>query len=115
MLRWFRKILQAIRRWWSGRDDVFKAVVLLDSASDPKAALHGRQLVLIGSLEKPKWLKFACPCRCGEILALNLMASHTPRWSVEQHADGTLTVFPSVDATTCGSHFWIRHSRIEWV
>ena len=72
-------------------------------------------LVLAGSPERPKWLRFDCPCRCGEVLALNLMASHSPRWAAESHEDGTLSVRPSVDATRCGSHFWIRRSRIDWV
>jgi hypothetical protein len=43
------------------------------------------------------------------------MRSHSPHWVCEQHDDGTLTVHPSVDATTCGSHFWIRRSVIHWV
>jgi hypothetical protein len=45
---------------------------------------------------------------------LNLMRSHRPRWSFEVHADETVSIHPSVVVTTCGSHFWVRRSRVEW-
>jgi hypothetical protein len=82
---------------------------------DPARDLAAKRLVLIGTKDKPKWLRFKCPCGCGDVIALNLMTSHYPRWTVERHKDSTLTVHPSVDAKTCGSHFWIRHSHIDWV
>ena len=57
----------------------------------------------------------AAPTRREAEEALNLMASHHPHWTTDLHDDGTLTVHPSVDATSCGSHFWIRRSQIDWV
>ncbi len=114
---WLQEILDSLREWWRKRRRRrhFKGIARFDTESDSSAALRSQKLVLIGSEEKPKWIRFACPCRCGEVLALNLMASHSPRWTVEFHPDQTLTVNPSVDATKCGSHFWIRRSRIDWV
>lgn len=93
----------------------FKGVVRLDSSVDPAHDLAAKRLVLVGPKDKPKWLRFQCPCGCGDVIALNLMTSHHPRWTVEVHQDGTLTAHPSVDAQTCKSHFWIRRSRIDWV
>ncbi len=84
----------------------------MDDFEDPASAKH---LVVVCDGERLKWLRFMCPCGCGETIALNLMRSHSPRWTVERHDDGTLSVTPSVDSTTCGSHFWIRRSRIAWV
>ena len=118
MISWFRRIWGAIVGWLTGkqkRHTAFTGVVFLAADVDPAGELRQRKLVLIGSREKAKWLRFECPCKCGEVIALNLMASHTPRWSVELHDDGTVTVHPSVDATNCRSHFWIRRSRIDWV
>lgn len=117
MLKWFASLLNCIRGWWRNRrrQHSFPVVVVVDSSNDPSSAINAGKLVLVGTAEKPKWLRFRCPCRCGDVIAINLMASHSPRWAVELHADGTLTVFPSVDSTTCKSHFWIRRSKIIWV
>jgi hypothetical protein len=117
MLRWFSWIFDAIRRWRRRRKRrrAFDGVVRLESSVDPASALVAGNLVLIGPKDKPKWLRFRCPCGCGGVIALNLMATHYPRWAVRIYTDGTLTVMPSVDAETCGSHFWIRRSQIKWV
>ena len=114
---WLQHVFGDVREWWKKlrRHRRFRGVTRLDSVADPGAALRARKLVLVGPEEKPKWLRFLCPCRCGDVIALNLMASSSPRWSVESYADGTLTIHPSVDATKCRSHFWVRRSRIDWV
>lgn len=116
-MRWFFRLIGLIRKWWRHRRrrQHFEGVLHVDSSVDPAAALNGHKLVLIGPAEKPKWLRFACPCGCGQIIALNLMASHYPRWQVQLHDDGSLTAVPSVDSRICGSHFWIRRSKIDWV
>lgn len=117
MIRWFRQLLSRFRQWWRRRrrSHAFAGVAYRDHTADPAPDYTAGKLVIIGPPEMAKWLRFSCPCGCGEILALNLMPNHAPRWSVEPHPDGTLTVFPSVDATTCKSHFWIRRSKIVWV
>ncbi|WP_420813195.1 DUF6527 family protein [Pararobbsia silviterrae] len=71
-------------------------------------------IALIGSADNLKWARFKCPCGCGEVLALNLMPSHSPRWTVSSAPDGAISIFPSVDATACGAHFWIRNGRLRW-
>lgn len=116
-MRWFWNLIESIRRWWTGRRrrQAFGPTVILDSATDPVAELAQGKLVLIGTAEKQKWLRFKCPCGCGDVIALNLMASQRPRWTVQLHEDGTLTAHPSVDSDRCGSHFWIRRSKIQWV
>ena len=117
MRRLFFWLFDPIRRWWRTRKrrKVFAGAVHLESSVDPSTELKAGKLVLIGPKQKPKWLRFKCPCGCGDVIALNLMASHYPRWSVETHENGTLSAMPSVDAKTCGSHFWIRRNKIRWV
>jgi hypothetical protein len=108
--RWFTSKFRRDRQYHD-----FTGVARVGPGEDPEREVKRRKLVLVGPAEKPKWLRFSCPCRCGAVIALNLMKSHSPCWTVEVHADGTLTLHPSVDATTCGSHFWIRRNRIHWV
>jgi hypothetical protein len=117
MPTWIYKAANVIRVWWvrQRRRTRFKGVAVCASHEDPSAEIRAGILVLVGPAETLKWLQFACPCRCGEVLSLNLMGSHYPRWTVKVNADGTIGVSPSVDATACGSHFWIRGNRIDWV
>lgn len=56
-----------------------------------------------------------CPCGCGDVIELNLLQQARPCWSVQEHADGTLTLAPSVwRQKGCRSHFLLRHGRIDW-
>lgn len=111
MLNLFRSLLSRWRRW---RRRSFRGVVYVSSDRDPSPMIRDRFLVLVGSTERPKWARFSCPCGCGEILALNLMRSLSPRWEVQVSDDGKADVFPSVHSLPCDSHFWIRHSRVDW-
>ncbi len=117
MTTWFRKAAATIHAWWISRRRraLFAGVVVCASHEDPLEEIRAGWLVLVGPTGKPKWLRFACPCRCGEVLSLNLMQSYYPRWTVKANDDGTLDVSPSVDARVCGSHFWIRGNQIDWV
>jgi len=103
-------------RWRSkpGRLSAYRDVRVLESAVNPGPALARGHVVVVGSAEHPKWLRFECPCRCGEVIALNLMPTHRPHWTVELHPDGSVTAHPSVDAKSCGSHFWLRRSKVAW-
>jgi hypothetical protein len=116
MLGWIHRTAGSLRAWWARRrrQTRFEGVAVCASHEDPSEEIRARKLVLVGTADRPKWLRFACPCRCGEMLSLNLMAGHRPRWAVKAHDDGTISVSPSVDATACGSHFWIRGNRIDW-
>jgi hypothetical protein len=116
MFSWLRRLVAAVRAWWRPRRrlSAYSGVASLDATTDPAPAVSSGRLVLVGTPERAKWLRFTCPCGCGEVLALNLMPTHHPRWTIDRHGDGTLTVSPSVDATACGSHFWIRRNRVEW-
>ena len=96
------------------RQTSFSGVVWMQPREDDRKELKSRKIVVVGTAEKSKWLRFLCPCGCGEVQALNLMKSQRPVWKIEAHEDQTLSVAPSVDAQKCGAHFWIRHNRIEW-
>ncbi|WP_425265716.1 DUF6527 family protein [Acidovorax radicis] len=42
------------------------------------------------------------------------MSSHSPRWEVKILSKTSFSVHPSVDATSCGAHFWLRNGRVIW-
>ena len=56
-----------------------------------------------------------CPCGCSEILYMSLMTDGHPRWNLTDHADGTVSLHPSVWRTKgCRSHFFMKHGLVEW-
>jgi len=114
-----KKMLVSFRRMLAqfikpSRQTSFSGVVWVEPRGNDLKALKARKLVIVGVTDKGKWLRFLCPCGCGEVQALNLMKSQYPVWKIEIHTDQTLTASPSVDAQKCGAHFWICHNRIEW-
>ena len=85
-----------------------------DRGSATEAAKNQYAAAVIRSHGIDKWCLFTCPCGCGQQIALNLMKSHFPRWRVDTKRDGTFSLYPSVDSTTCGAHFLIRNSQVVW-
>jgi hypothetical protein len=69
-------------------------------------------MVCVG--DNKKWLFFMCPCGCKQQIALNLMEGHSPRWKIDIQSPASFSVHPSVDATTCGAHFWLRNGMVIW-
>lgn len=96
----------------SRRINSFASVTELESTALISPSRN--HLFLIGSGRRMKWVKFVCPCGCGELLALNLMESHSPRWSVTRDEADRVTLWPSVHSTECGAHFFVRSNRIHW-
>jgi hypothetical protein len=59
---------------------------------------------------------FQCPCGCRALIELSLHREGRPRWTLNEHADKTVTLSPSVWRTVgCKSHFFFEKSRIRWV
>lgn len=56
-----------------------------------------------------------CPCGCGVLIQLNLLADAAPRWEATMHLEGTVSLYPSVWRTVgCKSHFVLRDGEVEW-
>lgn len=110
------RLMRTLNRWRGRirRQHRYAGLVRLDDSLDPGEYLARGNLVLVGSSGRAKWLQFRCPCGCGEVLSLNLMESHSPRWRIQVDTQGQLSVSPSVDVTTCGAHFFIRKNRVAW-
>ena len=117
MKRFIAQLVTRFRRWVQARRRLrqFEAPKFYSSEDNPAAAIKARCLAVVGPKEKPKWLRFTCPCGCGDEIVLNLMQAHYPKWTIRLHSDQTVTLHPSVHATKCGSHFWLRRNRVHWV
>ena len=75
----------------------------------------GKTLYIVERGGTPRWAVLECPCGCGDRIDVNLSTNLRPHWRLRRDA-GTVSLFPSLwrPPETCGSHFWIRRSRIEW-
>jgi hypothetical protein len=89
-------------------------IVHVESMQDVPKKLKG-MLYIVGK-PRPKWAIMACPCRCGERIDINLMESRQPSWRLTSD-DVKVSLHPSLwmPNEKCGSHFWIRQNRIDWV
>jgi hypothetical protein len=90
-------------------------IVRIESMSEVPKRLR-RDLYIVGA-SKPKWVILACPCRCGDRIDVNLMESRQPSWRLSTDGKQQVTLHPSLwmPKEKCGSHFWIRQNRIDWI
>lgn len=119
-----RHILRTIASWFgfaasakSAADFPGKTFVLQtfeDRSAAASAAKNPGIAALVRGGGREKWLLMQCPCGCGQQIALNLMQSHSPRWKVSVQSTKRFSIHPSVDATSCGAHFWLRDGRVIW-
>ena len=110
-----RRLIQRLRSWWNwlwGRPTALRTV----RESDVPEQLATGVLYLVGEAEHLWFAAFLCPCGCGESIQLSLLTDSRPRWQVEEHDNGTVTVKPSVWRTKgCKSHFYLQRSLVVWV
>src|SRR5262245_54037908 len=97
----FEACINWLRRLFQGRmpnESLFHAFVLESRSEAQQSIQREGAIAIVTSGGTPKWLMMKCPCRCGQMLALNLMASHSPHWRVAMPDPLRVTVFPSVDS-----------------
>jgi len=81
---------------------------------EPPESFAARVVYLVGE-DVPWSAAMLCPCGCGAKIQLSLLPDDTPSWRAEEHADGTVTLWPSVWRTKgCRSHFFVRRGQIQW-
>lgn len=57
-----------------------------------------------------------CPCGCGELLHMSLHKNGSPKWNLEKHKNGTVSLSPSIwRKKGCCSHFFIEKGFVVWV
>ena len=101
---WLREILR-------GNRARHRAVVVDDLPPQPVAG----EVYIVGENGHFWCAALMCPCRCGELIQLNLVVGTRPVWTFEIDADtGSVTLRPSVwRIAGCRSHFLLRCGRVQ--
>lgn len=61
------------------------------------------------------YLLMKCPCGCGADIDLSLIKGLKPRWEIEFHLNGTISISPSVwRKYKCKSHFYYKKGNLIW-
>lgn len=83
------------------------------SALPPQLDPH--TLYVVGQNGHRWHVAMACPCGCKTTLFMNLLPDEDPCWTLSEHDDGSVSLYPSVwRKIDCGSHFWLRVGGIHW-
>ena len=104
---WFR-----LRRLFTREPVPHRTVVVEDLPEQFRAG----EIYLIGENGHFWCATMLCPCRCGEVIQLNLVAGTRPVWTCELDSDTqAITLRPSIWRTAgCRSHFFLRLGRVQW-
>lgn len=111
-----QRLAQLLRQFWTWlsrpwrREVRYRVVSVADLPDHPRA----HHLYVFGDPQQPWSVALLCPCGCGELLHLSLLAADWPRWRlVGQGRPPTLV--PSVWRTDgCRAHFILRDGAIRW-
>lgn len=100
-------------KWIPSR--TWRIVSAAEAADEIPEHLPSHGAVIVGSIKRPKWLAFDCPCGAGHRIMLTLDPAHLPHWVVWSRKK--LSVSPSIDFRTAGRrcHFYITDGKIKWV
>ena len=106
-----RQLWRGLRRFF-GKRAPYRTVVVVDFPERFRA----KDVYLVGENGRFWCTALLCPCRCGEVIQLNLVGGTRPVWSVELEPDTHyVTLRPSVWRTVgCRSHFILRRGLVQW-
>jgi hypothetical protein len=76
--------------------------------------LNVNTLYVIGA-SQPWSVALLCPCQCGEVIQLSLLAFDVPHWQLHLARAYRATLYPSIWRTAgCCSHFVLKNGSIHW-
>lgn len=105
VIPWWRKIPLPWRRW--------RMVLFVEAADEIPDRLPHRGAVVVGTMQRPKWIAFDCPCGTGHRVMVNLDQGRRPFWVLREIP---LTLTPSIDDRVDGRrcHFMMTRGRVRW-
>jgi hypothetical protein len=111
------RVSARIGRWWRDAWTRFaprRRLRVVEGDSLP-LLMPRRDLVLARDDGEDWCVGMRCPCGCGDVIELLVLAEARPRWNLSVDASGRPTLAPSVwRQSGCRAHFWIRSGRIHW-
>jgi hypothetical protein len=103
--------------WWKNTCEKLmprRRLHVIEGDSLPKR-LPRRDLVLARDDGEDWCVGLRCPCGCGDILELLVVAEAKPRWEIVIDNRGKPSLSPSIwRKTGCHSHFWLSKGRVRW-
>lgn len=109
-------VLRRISIWnwlpWPGRK--FRVIQVVEAADEVSERLPRNGAVVVGSMERPTWIAFDCPCEEHHRVMLNLDTRRRPAWTMQSAKP--LTLRPSIDELRPGKrcHYLIRKGKVRW-
>ena len=100
------------------KKDQFKKVIIVESGKSVQ--IPSKTLVLTKKGNVFTWLRYKCPCGCGETISLSLSPMIEPYWAItigkDKNKRPSVTITPSVYMrnTKCGSHYFITENKVNW-
>lgn len=100
------------------KKDQFKEVIIVESGKSVQ--IPSKTLVLTKKGVLFTWLRYKCPCGCGETISLSLRPNIQPCWAISisegKNKRTLVTITPSVFMrnTKCGSHYFIVENKVIW-
>ncbi len=101
--------------WWQWNPFIaWRIVAFVEAADEVPHRLPAKGAVVVGSIQRPKWLAFDCPCRTGHRIMVSLDPLHSPHWTLLKGKP--LSVSPSIDYQTAKKrcHYFIRRGKTIW-
>jgi len=123
MKRWLRDFFALVATWWRQPSDALRpsAPVLFQTsfktsfAEDLPDEFAENTLHVAGEHGNYWCAAMRCPCGCGALIHMSLLAEDDPSWRLRVDRGGRPSLTPSVWRTSgCRSHFFLRAGRIEW-
>jgi hypothetical protein len=94
------------------RDVYYPQIVRVPDQASAAQQLKPGVLVLVMPGNRPKSLKFLCPCGCGNPISVNLVPESGRAWRVTYEKNFGLSIWPSVWLDVgCASHFFLRRNK----
>jgi hypothetical protein len=99
---------------FSYRDVHYPHMVRVPDQASTIPHLKPGVLVLVMPGNRPKSLKFLCPCGCGQTVSVNLMPETGKAWRISYEEGLGISLWPSVWLDVgCGSHFFLRRNKVR--
>jgi Family of unknown function (DUF6527) len=107
------RLLSQLKAFFSKRFRRSYQIRIVDG--DLPAQIRRRIVYIVQEDGYLEHISMLCPCRCNQVLHMNLMPDERPCWQITKNPNQTISLHPSIwRKKGCNSHFWFRENRVYW-